>query len=239
MERIAFILMAAMLLALSCAKEGKQKENQPEESGLPVIIDGSFEDWEALSGSSDVYVAKNALDSQWPAVKEMRVYAIADKVFYYVRFDSIEMEPYMEENDVLPMRINLNTDGEFTTGYSNYFTQSYDFMIEGSLGNGEGGWASFDGTLYQRIEGKWVDLLASGSGLVSGAGTGYQYEMVLDRLVFNEAADKSEAPMPMGDTFQTSLRFYESSSTGKWVELSNIPNTSEGYGPLLEVNFAK
>ena len=240
MERVAFIIMAAMLLAHSCAKEGKQKENQPEESGLPVIIDGSFEDWEALSGSSDVYVAKNTLDSPWPAVKEMRVYAIKDKVFYYIRFDSIEMESYMgNEKEEFPMRINLNTDGEFTSGYTNYFTQAYDFMIEGALGDGEGGWGSFDGTLYQRIDGKWVDLLASGSGLVSGAGTGYQYEMVLDRLVFNEAADKSGAPMPMRDTFQTSLRFYETSSTGKWVELSNIPNTSEGYGPLLEVNFAK
>lgn len=239
MKRIAFVLMAAVLLTVSCNHEGKQNGNQSEEPGLPIKVDGNFEDWEALAGSEDVYVAKNAMDSPWPAVKEMRVYAIKDKVFYYIRFDSIEMEPYMEDNDDLPMRINLNTDGEFTTGYSSYFTQAYDFMIEGSLGNGEGGWASYDGTLYQRVGGKWVELLAPGSGLVSGAGAGYQYEIVLDRLVFNEAATASEVPMPMGDTFQTSLRFYETSSTGKWVELSNIPNSAEGtgYGPLLEVNF--
>ena len=237
MKRIAFVLMAAMLLAVSCGKDSKK-----EEDNLPIKIDGVFADWEALAGSEDVYVAKNAMDSPWPAVKEMRVYAIKDKVFYYIRFDSIEMESYVgSENEEFPMRINLNTDGEFTTGYANYFTQAYDFMIEGALGNGEGGWKSFDGTLYQRVAGSWVDLLASGSGLVSGAGSGYQYEIVLDRKLFNEAAAKSDVPMPMGDTFQTSLRFYETSSTGKWVELSNLPNSSDGsgYGPLLEVNFAE
>lgn len=240
MKRIAFVLMAAMLLAVSCAQD--KKDGQPEESGLPIKIDGSFEDWDALAGSEDVYVAKNTLDSPWPAVKEMRVYAIKDKVFYYIRFDSIEMESYMgNEKEEFPMRINLNTDGEFTSGYTNYFTQAYDFMIEGALGDGEGGWGSFDGTLYQRVSGSWANLLASGSGLVSGAGKGFQYEIVLDRVLFNEAAAKSEVPMPMGDTFQTSLRFYETSSTGKWVELSNIPNSAEGTGcgPLLEVNFVK
>ncbi len=47
------------------------------------------------------------------------------------------------------------------------------------------------------------------------------------------------ASLLMGDTFQTSMRFYETTSTGKWEELSNIPNTDDGYGNLLEVTFAK
>jgi hypothetical protein len=240
MKKIALLLAAAMVFTLACDKtnkdnnKGKEEEEQTEG---PISIDGNFDDWASLKGA---YSAKNSTDSQWEAVREIRVYAYGDYVYYYVRFDKEYMKEYFEENDVLPARVNLNTDGEFTSGYQNYFTQGYDFMIEFSLGNGAGGWGTADNsTLYQRLNGDWTELLGENSGLTFGAGSGNEFELFVDRSIFNKAVEKSTEPMPMGDNFQTSMRFYETTTTGKWEELSNMPNSNDGYGPLLDITFAK
>lgn len=240
MKRIAFTLATIVLIAVSCGKDEPQKEkkdqNKPVQDEAPITIDGVFDDWVALK---DAYVVKNDPSSMWEAVKEMRVYAKGDYIYYYVRFDKEGIAEYLEGNDTFPARVNLNTDGEFTSGYANYFNQAYDFIIEMSLGNGAGGWASAENsTLFQRIDGSWSELQGENSGLTFGAGSGYEFELFVDRSIFNRAAAGSSIPMPMGDTFQTSMRFYETSSTGSWEELSNIPNSADGYGDLLEVTFA-
>ena len=239
MKKIAILLAAALVFTLACDKtnkdNNKQKEN--EEQAGPITIDGNFDDWASLQGA---YSAKNSADSQWDAVREIRVYAYGDYVYYYVRFDKEYMKEYFEANDVLPARVNLNTDGEFTSGYQNYFTQGYDFMIELSLGNGAGGWGTADdSSLHQRLNDDWTQLLGANSGLTFGAGNGNEFELFVDRSIFNDAVKKSANPMPMGDNFQTSMRFYETTSSGKWEELSNMPNSNEGYGPLLDITFAK
>lgn len=235
----AFVLMFSFLVLFSCNKPGldnKKDNNKGDGSESSIIIDGKFEDWLTINPA----VAKNASNSIWDAVKELRVYAEGDYVYYYVRFNQEVIAEYLTQNDVLPARVNLNTDGEFESGYPNYFLQAYDFIIELSLGNGNGGWGDcMDSTLYQRIDGEWKELIGENSGLTLGAGSGYEYELCLDRTIFNNAAAKTTVPMPMGDVFQTSMRFYETTSTGKWEELSNIPNTDDGYGNLLEVTFAK
>lgn len=257
MKRIALFLTLALLLPISCNKnapatqnpasqdspadqqdeEGQQEENPQEEASGPIVIDGQFEDWSTLDGA---VVAKNDPDSFWPAVKELRVYAYQDYVYYYIRFDREYMQEYLDGNDILPARINLNTDGEFTSGYDKYFLRAYDFMIELSLGNGAGGWGTADDSiLHQRINDDWTVLSGPNSGLTFGAGAGMEFEMYLDRTVFNAAAAKSPVPMPMGDTFQTSMRFYETVSDPNWAELSNIPNTDTGYGDLLDITFVE
>ena len=239
MKKIALLLAAAMFFTLSCEKtnnynKGKQGEDETES---PITIDGNFDDWASLQG---VYSAKNSADSQWDAVREIRVYAYGDYIYYYVRFDKEYMKEYFEANDVLPARVNLNTDGEFTSGYQSYFTQGYDFMIELSLGNGAGGWGTADdSSLHQRLNGDWTQLLGANSGLTFGAGNGNEFELFVDRSIFNSAVEKSANPMPMGDNFQTSMRFYETSTTGNWEELSNMPNSDGGYGPLMDITFAK
>ena len=135
----------------------------------------------------------------------------------------------------LPIRLNLNTDGEFTSGYTSYSLDGYDFIIEGSLAE-DGAWKSFDGTLYQRIGG-WQNLKDAGNGLCSGAGSGNKYEICMIRELFNAAAGASAEPKLMGDEFQAGVRFY----TPDWGELSNMPNgpvteeNSKGYGHLLNV----
>lgn len=239
MKKTLFLLASLMMVLFSCEKPGDNKKNNDNKAGdddSPISIDGKFEDWLTITPVT----AKNATNSIWDAVKELRVYAEGDYVYYYIRFNQEVISEYLGQNDVLPARVNLNTDGEFESGYPNYFLQAYDFIIEISLGNGAGGWGAGDNsTLYQRINDDWTELLGENSGLTYGAGSGYEYELCLDRSIFNNAAAKSSIPMLMGDTFQTSMRFYETSSTGKWEELSNIPNTDDGYGNLLEVSFAK
>lgn len=240
MKKILFAFASLMLLFASCNKE-EQKGKKPQKEEEPVAeasisIDGSFEDWSKLTGA---VVAKNDPESNWPAVKELRVYAEGDYIFYYIRFDKETIDEYMAENDNFPARVNFNTDGEFESGYDRYFTQSYDFIIEMSLGDGAGGWGTVtNSTLFQRIDGDWAELQGEGSGLTLGAGKGYEFELFVDRTIFNRAASASSIPMPMGDNFQTSMRFYVDCS-GDWVELSNIPNTAGGYGDLMDVTFVK
>ena len=198
-----------------------------------ITIDGSFSDWAALDATR-VAIVKNNPKSPWKAVKEMRVLAKEDAVYYYVKFDTDEIQEQLNGGESLPIRICLNTDGEFSSGYQNYFLQGYDFIIEGSLADGKGNWTTYDGTLYQRLS-SWTSLLGSGHGLVKGQGTGNEYEIMLDRALFNSTvpeAHKMVAP------FYTGIRFY---GNGGWGELSNMPNASietgsgNGWGNLLEV----
>lgn len=242
MKKLAYILASLFVFLLPCCTpadeggEGKDKTHTVDQDS-PIVIDGKFEDWGAIEGA---VVSRNSSESVWDAVKELRVYASGDYVYYYIRFDQETISYYLQQNDVLPARVNLNTDGEFTSGYEKYFLRPYDFIIEMSLGNGAGGWGdATDGALSQRIDGEWADLLGENSGLIFGAGAGIEYELYLDKSIFNKAAAQSSIPMPMGSTFQTSMRFYETSSTGKWEELSNIPNTNDGYGDLLDITFAE
>lgn len=81
--------------------------------------------------------------------------------------------------------------------------------------------------------------------LMTGLGGGSEYEFRLDRALFNQYANTSSVPMPMGDEFQTSIRFYFINSLGKWDELSNMPNSSieeeqgDGYGYLMRIHTNK
>lgn len=252
MKRVFLLMASALFIVFSCSKPAdknkKDDEKTPEENPQEqtpeeqptvsgITVDGQFDDWASLEGAA---IAKNSSASQWDAVKELRVYATDHFVYYYVRFDKETITELLNANDILPARLNLNTDGEFASGYDSYFLQAYDFIIELSLGDGTGGWGSAsDGSLHQRIDGSWKELLKGDSGLTYGFGSGNEFEICLDRDIFNKAANQSPVPMPMGDTFQTSMRFYETISTGKWEELSNIPNSDDGYGNLLEVTFVK
>ena len=209
-----------------------------------ITIDGEFEDWPTLEeGTYTKFI--NDPDSPWEAVDEVRCYATPEYVYYYIKYSADWIEDlFANENEILPMRLNINTDGEFTSGYTSYFLEAYDFMVEGHLlSNGE--WGSFDGGFYQRINGGWVGLLDENSGMCNGAGKGCEYEIQLNRAMFNDAANKSDVPMPMGDDFQTSLRFYFINEAGKWDELSNMPNSSideemgNGYGYLMRIHTNK
>jgi len=248
MKKILSLLAIATMVAVAC---GKDNDGGDGEDVAPITIDGNFADWSALDASK-VVVAKNAEGSPWESVKEIRAYADENYVYYYIRFDGENLREILAESKGLPMRICLNTDGEFESGYDSYFIEHYDFIIEGELVDDNKEWTSFDGTLHQRVpkeDGsgtKWTELLKSGSGIASGAGKDYEYEIALSREVFNTNAAKSVEPKLMGNTFQTGLRFYhiENDEDGTWAELSNMPNLSldesdNGWGHLLNITTDK
>ncbi|MBQ3766905.1 MAG: hypothetical protein II874_09240 [Bacteroidales bacterium] len=251
---LSFLAIAAMVL-VACSKTPTPKPNpnpdpepepEPEpEYVMPITVDGDFADWAKLDATK-VASAKSDAASPWDAVKEIRVYADEAYVFFYLEYDNAQIGDLLAgangTNDEgeplgLPIRLNLNTDGEFTTGYANYSLDAYDFIIEGSLAQ-DGAWKSFDGTLHQRIDG-WVALQEG--GLCEGAGNGNKYEIALTRDMFNGAALKSDVPMPMGDEFYAGVRFY----TPSWGELANMPDgpvtddNAKGWGHLLKVTTVK
>ena len=250
------LLAIAAIICASCEKKPQPgpKPDDPDDPEQPqyvqpITIDGDFADWAKLDQSKVASAKCDAATSEgWNAVKEIRVYADELYVFFYIEYDNSKIgdllaaasgekmnsEGQMEKIG-LPIRLNLNTDGEFTSGYTSYSLDGYDFIIEGSLAE-DGAWKSFDGTLYQRIGG-WQNLKDAGNGLCSGAGNGNKYEICMIRELFNAAAGASAEPKLMGDEFQAGIRFY----TPDWSELSNMPNgpvteeNSKGYGHLLNV----
>ena len=143
---LALLAMAASLLAVSCHKNNVDDEDDPtqeESKGLGIKIDGSFDDWGALK--PDVVVsAKNNPNSPWDAVSEIRCCADKDFVYFYIKFNREAVNDLMEIQDEMPIRLCLDTNNDFTTGYENYFLDPYDFIIEGGLAEG-GAWTTYDG----------------------------------------------------------------------------------------------
>jgi hypothetical protein len=243
---LTLLAMAASLLAVSCHKPGEEEDDEQEQGGgqgLAIKIDGQFDDWGSLK-PEEFTSAKNNPNSPWDAVTEIRCCADKDFVYYYIRYNSSAAKEQLEENDALNIRLNINTDGEFTSGYANYSLDAYDFIVEGALADKAGQWTAFAGTLHQRVwsdeDGKdvWKVLIPSSGGLVTGKGNGGEYEILLARELFNNAVP---AKHKMGDVFHTGIRFYY----GGWNEFSNMPNTSvaegdgNGWGHLMEVKTVK
>lgn len=253
MKRFSFVLVAAaMLFTISCEKNengkgngnGKDPKDPADVTEINIEIDGDFADWLALPATAYAK-AETDPDAPWTAVDEIRVCADPDYVYYYIRFNNDEGE-ILRENDEMPIRLCINTDGEFTTGYANYFQEAYDFIVEGNLSDGAGKWTEYKGTMHQRLTSGWKELLKPESGVVTGAGKDLEYEICLDRGIFSSGVQLETGPeknMAIGDVFHTGIRFYtlqwnEAKAKYEWEELSNMPNDSEDdhyWGPLLEV----
>ena len=124
---LAILAMAASFLAVSCQKNNGDDDDdnkQEETKGLGIKIDGAFDDWATLK-SDVVFSAKNNADSPWDAVAEIRCCADKDFVYYYIRYNATAAKEQLADNDALNIRLCLNTDGEFTTGYQKYFLEYY------------------------------------------------------------------------------------------------------------------
>ena len=217
-----------------------EPEPEPEpEPTAGITVDGDFSDWSALETGTYTKAVSDP-DAPWEGVKEIRCYATPEKVYYYIQFDEESLaDAFAMETPAMHIRLCINTDGEYESGYASYFLEAYDFIVEGCIAD-EGAFVDFDGTLHQRI-GSWNALMEPGNELVYGTGNGTEYEIWLDRAKFNEAANTSSVPMPMGDEFQTGIRFYYNG----WDEFSNMPNSSveeeagNGWGYLMRIHTNK
>ena len=202
-----------------------------------ITVDGDFSDWSELEAGTYAK-AESDFNAPWEAVQEIRCYAAGEMVYYYIKFDEESLAEVADwATKEAHLRLCINTDDEFESGYANYFLEAYDFIVEGCF-LADGAFIEFDGTLHQRI-GSWVSLLEPGNGLVYGVGNGSEYEISFNRTIFNQVANTSTVPMPMGDHFQTGIRFY----CNGWDEWSNMPNCDvdeeqgNGWGYLLRVTF--
>jgi hypothetical protein len=213
-----------------------------------ITIDGEFADWTELEDGTFTKFVNNP-DSPWEGVEEIRCYATEEAVYYYMKFDEESLaDAFAADTPSMHLRLCINTDGEYESGYKSYFLEGYDFIIEGCFVDG-GAFVDFDGEFHQRYgdtgpaaeSTKWHSLLGPENGLVMGKGAGVEYEIALDRAKFNDAANTSEFPLPMGDKFQTGIRYYWNG----WDEFSNMPNCSveeeagNGWGFLMRVNTNK
>ncbi|MBO6096196.1 MAG: hypothetical protein J6P56_02645 [Bacteroidales bacterium] len=242
---IALMAIMTAMMMVSCKPQNddiddeEEGQEQEETQKLKINIDGTFADWAALDPS--LYVkALNDPNSPWPGVAEIRCCAEGDFVYYYIRFDQAALQDaFAAATPSMHIRLCINVDNEFSSGYQSYFRQGYDFIVEGAIAEG-GQFVAYDGTLHQRIDGAWKAILDPGHSLVSGAGSGNEYEIALIREIFNGAAGASTVPMQMGDVFQTGIRFYYDG----WEEFSNMPNADQdsdgtGWGDLLQIEFLK
>lgn len=238
-QLLSLVALVLSVLFYSCNKEVPGgKDATP--AITTITIDGDFSDWAAID-QTKIVTAKHNNNSGWDGtVRRLSVYANSQYVFYLIEFDDQSLQFYMKGRDILPTRINLNTDGEFKSGYNKYFLDSYDFMFEGELADGAGGFTNFDVKLYQRINNAWTKP-ELGSGVLNAVGKDNKVEISLDIAKFNELAAKSSVPKLMGDTFQTGMTFYN----GDWQPIGVLPNAptsetdEEGLANLLNVTIDK
>ncbi|MBR5403205.1 MAG: hypothetical protein IK113_03155 [Bacteroidales bacterium] len=234
-------LLSLVTLVLSVLFYSCNKQNSGENDAVKTItIDGEFSDWDTLD-QTKIVTAKHNNNSGWEGlVRKIRVYANSQYVFYLIEFNDHLLKTFLKDGDTLPTRINLNTDGEFTSGYKKYFLDSYDFMFEGELADGMGSFTNFDVKLYQNIGGSWTKP-ELGTGVLNAVGKDEKIEISLDIAKFNELAAKSSVPMLMGDTFQTGMTFYDSD----WSPVCVLPNAQasetedHGLEHLLNVTVDK
>ncbi len=211
-----------------------------------ITIDGEFADWTELpEGTYTKFI--NDPDSPWEGVEEIRCYATPETVYYYAKFDEESLQDCKEaEKPSMHLRVNFNVDGEYTSGYTSYFLEAYDLMIECEIMN-EGKLVDLlPGEFCQRINGGWVTISAGDDNLITGKGAGVEYEIAVNRAAFDKGIKDcgdipEESKYYMGDDFQTSMRFYWNG----WEEFSNMPNSSieeemgNGYGYLMRIHTNK
>ena len=211
-----------------------------------ITIDGEFADWTELEDGTFTKFVNNP-DSPWEGVEEIRCYATTETVYYYIKFDEESLNDCKEAAEPsMHLRVNFNVDGEYTSGYTNYFLEAYDLMIECEIMNSGNLVDLIPGEFCQRINGGWVTISAGDDNLITGKGAGVEYELSVSRAAFDQGIKDcgdipAESKYYMGDEFQTSLRFYWNG----WDEFSNMPNCSleeeqgNGWGFLMRIKTNK
>lgn len=253
----AAVIAAAMMSFSACQKDekpagqgnnnggsenvdpGNGNENQggTDEYVSPITIDGDFADWAALDASK-VAVANGAADAYHNALKVMKVYA--DEIYINVYFE-FESEPVaFATSEWLPVHLYFNSDGDSATGgYGDEFSDAcVDYMMENAISSA-GVYRSYNPSLSQWVGEanasgwSWSEqLIPEDSGLASGAGSGYAYEIaILKEMV---------SGVTFADKFGIGMDIQ-----ANWTSVGILPNASADadgnavYAPMLEVTTNK
>ena len=243
----AFLAMAAMVTFVSCNNKnnpgggGGNDPDDEKEYVQPIKIDGDFSDWAKLDATK-VSTATCVADAKYTALKTVKVYADELFVFVYLEWDKEQIEAVPDVEHV-PFHMYINGDGNAATGgYADEFSDACsDLLLEGSLFDGSA-WQGYDPGAFKWLgepnasgwswEKDGENILASGSGLCSGAGIEGKYEIALVRELY-----------PVGklaDNFSIGFDIQQ-----KWETVGVLPNAAvsdenpSGTAPSLQVVTVK
>lgn len=253
MKKLYILLAVLAVFAVSCNKDNdnnKNKNNNQEqnqngnENGnedenaykAPITIDGEFADWAALDASK-MCVATCAENALQKGVKVLKVYMDDLYMFVYFEYDDAAIP---DKSDVQGHVYFDADNNEETGGCSNQWTPgSIEYMGEGHFFRGDviesfnPSLSYWTGELHAQGW-EWENVLASGSGLFTGAGKDGKYEMSMLLEMF------PAEPTPLAEEFGFGLDIQQD-----WSSVGIIPNESStdenpnGKSKLLTVKKAQ
>ena len=205
----------------------------------PIIIDGDFNDWDALDPSA-VSVAFCDPEAPLQALKVMKVISDPKCIYFYFEYDT----ELVDMTSWLPVHIFIDSDGVKTTGgYSVFHLDAYcDIMLEGGIYSEEGP-ISFDASLFfwkgevgaDGWDG-WVGPNPDASndwgadiigGITTGAGDNGKYEIAVDREMTTAT---------FADTFYVGLEIeYNWDPIGVLPNAASTDDNPAGRAPMLRV----
>lgn len=211
------------------AINGDEKKTYTEEISLskPLIkIDGDLSDWNDVAASK---LASTTLPegATLTALKALKVCADENYIYFYLQLD---------QSQVAPLDIFLNTDNASTTGGNSWLWDpcGADFLIEGfyTAGMSDATVSNWPATSPQ--DGwEWTEVVAAGSNIVTMSDP----KTVSGTIVEVEASIVREL---IPGTLAGEIGFGIFSSNADWSETGSLPTVSaasETSAPLLTVKL--
>ena len=201
MKKIYILMMALMaVFALSCSKPddkgGKNNhqvdpEEQEPEYEMPIKIDGDFSDWAKIDASK-MCIAECAQDSPWKGLTILKVFM--DDLYMFAYFEFVDAS-IPDKSDV-QFHVYFDADNNPETGgCNNQFNPGcIEYMGEGHLFRSDQ-FESFNPSISEWVGEplaggwEWEELIPSGSGVFTGAGSGHAYEMAMMRSAIEGLGD--------------------------------------------------
>ena len=216
-----------------CEECGKNPCECEEEYVSPITIDGDFADWNNLDAAYVATASCNA-DAKWTALEKVKVYC--DGVYLNVYFEFSDDE--IADRAWVPFHVYINQDASEAAGNDQFLGQGgQDWLLEGAV-MADGDFCSYNPALFSydgaedTVEWAYGEVLPEGSGIGSGAGAGTKYEFALMVEMLQG--------VELSDTFTIGFDIQQS-----WNSVGVLPNTAiaddnaNGAVKMLEVTIKK
>lgn len=211
------------------SKNGDESKTVTEEISLtkPLIkLDGVFTDWNEVPANK---LASATLPdgASLTALKEMKVCADENFIFFYIKLDQAH---------VAPLDFFFNTDNNTMTGGNSWLWDpcGADYLIEGSIAEGMGDAIVFNWPATSPQDGwEWAEAVPAGSGIISMS----EIKTVSGTIVEFEGSIVREM---IPTTLANEIGFGVFSSNADWAETGSLPTAAadaEVKAPLLTVKL--